>query len=311
MRTCSNCGHWIRDDDRFCASCGAPADALRPLAKGEERAAAAAPTAGLAAYLRAVRRFWRVVVVGIVIGAYVALASLYSVQLFPPSLTSKSSVTYTSSSRLLVTSGDSSHLRYQFSIYGEIPVRDDDGELTGETERTLVNTSAPDLSTLVRAANLFPILIESDQVAEFREREYGPLEGVVNAQGIYSFATGNRFELSEIPVIQLISIASTPEAAVELADKTAKAFVDWMRTEQAADEIPQQDRIVVKQLEEPKGAAASSDVSRTMPVLVFLVIVSAFVVVAILLDRFVPPRPSPVRADVEPIERPVEVKKTA
>jgi hypothetical protein len=313
VRTCTNCGHSIRDDDRFCASCGAPADAPWPLgSKDDGGARRPLPGQGnLAAYIRPLRRFWWLVGAGVAVAAYVALSSAYSVQLFPPKLTSKATVTYTSSSRLLVTSQQQSHLRYQFSIYGEVPLRNEEGELTGETETTLVNTSAPDLNTLVRAANLFPLLIESDQVAEHREREFGPLDGVVNAQGIYSFATGTRFELSEIPVIQLVSIASTPEAAVELADKTAKAFVGWMREEQAADEIPPQDRIVVQQLAEPKGATASSDTSRTMPMLIFLVLVSAFVVLAILLDRLILSRPRPAPADVEPIERPVEVKKTA
>jgi capsular polysaccharide biosynthesis protein len=323
VRTCSNCGHSIRDDDRFCASCGAPADALRPLAKGGEPDSGAATTAGIGAYLRAVRRFWWVVGAGIVIGAYVALSSLYTVQLLPPKLTSNEVISYSSFSRLLVTSQESSHLRYQFSIYGEFPIRNEEGDPTGESESAVINSQPPDLNTLVRAANLYPLLIESDQVAEFRDREFGELEGSVQAQGIYSFATGNRFELSEIPVIQLSSVASSPEAAIELADKTAKAFIGWMREEQAADDIPPQDRIVVQQMNEPTAAVPSPGASRTMPMLLFVVIVGAFLVLAVLLDRLVAPRRRGRRGlgepdvapehepDIEPIERPVKVKKTA
>jgi hypothetical protein len=315
----------MRDPDRFCASCGAPVGAPTALAAGGDERSQRTPSAGIAGYLRAVRRFWWVVLAGVAIGAYLALSSLYTVQLYPPKLTSNTEISYTAFTRLLVTSQDNSHLRYQFSIYGEFPVRDpESGEPTGESEQAVINSQPPDLNTLVRAANLYPLLLESDQVAEFREEEYGRLEGSVSAQGIYSFATANRFELSEIPVIQLSAVATTPEGAVELADKTAKAFIGWMRREQAADDIPPQDRIVVQQMNEPTAAVPSPAASRTMPFLLFMVIVGGFLVLAILLDRLVPPgrwrrRPGPQRPDleerpdldVEPLERPVKVKKTA
>ena len=56
---------------------------------------------------------------------------------------------------------------------------------------------------------------------------------------------------------------------------------------------------------------ASAGPSTTLPVLVFLVVLAAFCILAILLDRLVPPRQSrPAEMDVEALE-PVQVKKTA
>lgn len=314
MRTCPNCGHSIRDDDRFCASCGAPAqgDGRRQpvLNASEERPRRlTGGSASLSPYVRALRRFWWVLVVGAGVALIVAVSSLYRIELAPPGLVEKTQITYTSSSRLLVTSQENSHLRYQTSIFADPPRRQDQAE--EDADPIVVNVVPPDVNTLVRAANLYPILIESDQVAEFRNQEYGPLEGSVTATGIYSVTAGNRVELSEIPVIQLVATASTAEGAVEIADKTAKAFIGWMRREQNADNLPPQDRILVQQLDTPAGAIPSEGASRTMPLLIFCVVFGAFCVLAVLLDRLVAPRPRPLRADVEALERPVEVKKSA
>jgi capsular polysaccharide biosynthesis protein len=172
-------------------------------------------------------------------------------------------------------------------------------------------SSPPDLNTIVRNANTFPYIIESDKVADYREREFGELTGSVTTLGATSVVTANRVELSEIPVIRLIAVAGTPEEAVELADKTGKAFIGWLEDFQVEKEIPRSDRITAEQLTVPRGAIASAGPSTTLPILVFLVVLAAFCVLAVLLDRLVPPRqPRPARADVESLE-PVKAKKTA
>ncbi len=69
--------------------------------------------------------------------------------------------------------------------------------------------------------------------------------------------------------------------------------------------------MVVEQLTIPKGAIASQGPSTTLPLLVFVVVFAAFCVLAILLDRLVPMWPRPASSDIEPLEQPVKVKKTA
>jgi len=178
-------------------------------------------------------------------------------------------------------------------------------------EDTVPFSSPPDLNTIVRNANTFPYIIESDKVADYRAREFGELNGSVTALGATSVVTANRVELSEIPVIRLIAVAGTPEEAVELADKTGKAFISWLNDFQVDKKIPPTDRITAEQLTVPRGAIASAGPSTTLPLLVFIVLFAAFCVLAVLLDRLVPPRqPRPARSDVEPLE-PVKVKKTA
>jgi hypothetical protein len=164
----------------------------------------------------------------------------------------------------------------------------------------------------VRNANLYPYIIESDQVADYRRREFGELPGTVTALGATSVVTANRVELSEIPIIRLVAVAGTAEEAVNMADKTGKAFIGWLEEFQVENEIPRSDRIVIEQLNVPQGAFASAGPSTTLPVLVFVVVFAAFCVLAVFLDRLLPPRqPRSAReSDLEPLE-PVEVKKTA
>jgi hypothetical protein len=326
VKTCPNCGQSTRDDDRFCPSCGQPTDPRRqsqPLVVDDRPRRPAASTAAssaatnVASYAGALRRFWWVLVIGLLFAMFAALSARFSVSFFPPGLAEKEEVSYTSEARLLVNSANNPHFRSGVTTFSPAPVAEDSEDTDptadeGEGEPTLVPfTQPPDLNTIIRNANTYPFLIESDGVADFRRERFGELPGSVSAIGATSVVTANRVELSEIPVIRLVAVAESPEDAIGLADKTGKAFIGWLKQRQDRNNIRSEDRMVVEQLSTPKGAVASAGPSTTLPILVFVVIFAAFCVLAILLDRLVPPRPRPQRSDVEPIEQPVKVKKTA
>lgn len=275
-------------------------------------------------YMHALRRFWWVVAIGAVFALLAALSARFTISLFPPGLEEKDAVRYTSESRLLITSSDNPHFRSKETVQVPQPTgagaetATDEGATAGGEEpaaegepNTIPFSSPPDLNTIVRNANTYPYIIESDQVADYRRREFGELPGTVSALGATSVVTANRVELSEIPVIRLIAVADTPEDAVALADKTGKAFSGWLEDFQVDKKIPRTDRITAEQLTVPRGAISSAGPSTSLPVLVFIVVFAAFCVLAVLLDRFLPPRqPRSARTDVEALE-PVEVKKTA
>lgn len=314
LRTCNNCGQNLRDDDRFCSSCGQQS---RPAILADERVRKA--SSNVAVYAGAFRRFWWLLVLGVFVAAIAAISSRYSIQAFPPGLEEKTEVTYSATSRLLVSSSQNPHSRSQVS-YLERPEEgagtDPNEEGTegiggggGQQQEPVVVSQPPDINTLVRNANLYPLLIESDVVAEFRHEEFGTLPGSVTAQGIYAFSTQNRFELSEIPVIQLVASSSSPRGAVELADKTAQAFIGWLAEDQEESGIPERDRIEVKQINAPTSATASAGPSTSLPLLVFVVVLGAFCVLAVLLDKILAPRAPRARSDGE--VEPVKVKKTA
>ena len=329
MKTCPNCGQATRDDDRFCASCGQPTDPRRqapaPADDRARRSFASTASVNVAGYAQALRRFWWVLVIGVVVALLAALSARFTINFFPPGLEEKEEISWTAESRLLITSADNPHFRSKETILvprgpgGGTGTSEDEGSGTqgqgedpaAEDDNLVPFSSAPDLNTIVRNANTYPYVIESDEVADYRRREFGELPGSVTALGVTSVVTANRIELSEIPIIRLIAVADTPEDAVGLADKTGKAFIGWLGDFQDSNDIPQDDRIVVEQLNTPRGAFASAGPSTTLPVFVFLAVFAAFCVLAVLLDRLVPTRqPRPAQSDVEALP-PVEVKKTA
>jgi hypothetical protein len=272
----------------------------------------------VASYAGALKRFWWVLVIGLLFAMFAALSARFTVSFFPPSLDEKEEISYTAEARLLVSSASNPHVRSAETTFvpqGPVDEDSEDTDATGDeadSGQTLVPfSSPPDLNTIIRNANTYPFLIESDGVADFRRERFGDLPGSVSAIGATSVVTANRVELSEIPVIRLVAVAGSPEDAINLADKTGKAFIGWLKQEQDDDKIRAQDRMVVEQLTIPRGAVASAGPSTTLPILVFVVVFAAFCVLAILLDRLVPSRPRPQRSDVAPIEQPVKVKKTA
>ena len=323
VKTCPNCGQSTRDDDRFCPSCGQPTDPRRQSSlvteeRAPRRQAAVSAASNVAGYAGALKRFWWVLVIGLLFALFASLSARFTVSFFPPSLEEKEEVSYSAEARLLVNSASNPHFRSQETTFQPVGPVDEDADGTdpnaeeGDTQPTLVPFSQPpDLNTIIRNANTYPFIIESDRVADFRRERFGELPGSVSAIGATSVVTANRVELSEIPVIRLVTVAGSPEDAIDLADKTGKAFIGWLEQEQVDDKIRPEDRMVVEQLTIPKGAIASAGPSTTLPILVFVVVFAAFCVLAILLDRLVPARPKPARSDVEPLEQPVKVKKTA
>jgi hypothetical protein len=286
----------------------------RPRRPAPSSAASSAAT-NVASYAGALKRFWWVLVIGLLFAMFAALSARFTVSFFPPSLEEKEEISYTAEARLLVSSASNPHVRSaETTFVPQGPVDEDDTDAGTEEggQQTLVPfSSPPDLNTIIRNANTYPFLIESDGVADFRRQRFGELPGSVSAIGATSVVTANRVELSEIPVLRLVAVAGSPEDAIGLADKTGKAFIGWLQQEQIDDNVRREDRMVVEQLTIPKGAIASAGPSTTLPILVFVVVFAAFCVLAILLDRLVPNRPRPQRSDVEPLEQPVKVKKTA
>ena len=93
--------------------------------------------------------------------------------------------------RLFVTSGEAPYLRTSVPRYTDVPIGTGG---TQTTERPLTQVhDAPDTRTLVAAANVYPLLIESDDVARLRTELFGELPGEVTAQAIFS--GGNRDSL--------------------------------------------------------------------------------------------------------------------
>ena len=232
-------------------------------------------------YGPALRRFWPVVLVGVLLSALAAIAAIYKL----PSLEPRATQSYTATARMLVTGADAPYIRTSLTEVSSELVRDAAGGTQGTQ---VVQTSPPDVTAYVRAANLYPVLVESDQVRQYRESLFGPAEGEVTANAIYQVATPSRFRLSDVPVIQVFGTAETEQQAIDLTTQTTDAFIAWIREQQKDAGVPSKQRILIQRLQVPSEANASAGPSTALALLVFLAGAFATCLLAILLDRLWP-----------------------
>jgi hypothetical protein len=238
-------------------------------------------------YGPALRRFWWVLAIGAFFAAAIAFLMVYTVQ--DGKLVKREQPVYTAVARLFVTSGEAPYLRTTVPRYTDVPIG------TGGTQTTSRPLSqvldAPDTRTLVAATNVYPLLIESDDVARLRSDIYGDLPGQVTAQAIFSGATATRYQPSEIPVIELFATAGKPGDAIALASATSKTFRQWMSREQNKAGIDVKQRILIQELEAPTEAVPTGGGGIGLPVLAMLAVLTAFGAGAIMLDRLYPKPP--------------------
>jgi hypothetical protein len=254
-------------------------------------------------YVRSLLRFWWVLVIGLAVAQVAAIMAVYNVDFssIPPSLHQRQKPSYSAQGRLLVTDADEPHLRTSITSEQAVPPT-----ATG-ARASIPVTSAPDTATLVQAANLYPVLIESDQVAELRRKLYGPTPGVLRAQALYAVSSPSKFTPSRVPVIQLIAVADSPKRAIELVQRTSTAFVRWMTLTQGQRGIRPKQRITVMPIQTPKAAASFGGSSSTLPVLVFGVVLMAVVALALFFDRLFPRPRASLATSEEPAREPARI----
>jgi hypothetical protein len=233
-------------------------------------------------YVRALRRFWWLLLLGTSIAVVAAIASVYRLDFssIPPDVQKRAQVTYTASARLLVTSSDAPYFRR--TVYARVTNAD------GSPGEPVIATGPPDIGTLISNANLYPLLIESDEVRQLRQEMHGPIPGSITAHAIYAVASPSRFELSQVPVIEVFAISGSYSTAVDLAQSTVDAFKVYVERSQDQADLQPEERILIQQLQRPAGAVASQESSRTLPLMLFVAILAAFVALAVALNRIFP-----------------------
>jgi hypothetical protein len=84
-----------------------------------------------------------------------------------------------------------------------------------------------------------------------------------------------------------------------LALRGSKALNTFIARQQRANNVPPEDRVVVQTIVQPRGARLFQPRSKTMPIVVFLVVMFAIVGLAFVLES-ITPRPTEVGAPREP-----------
>ena len=218
--------------------------------------------------LKALVRFWWIVAIGVAVAAVVAFG-LARRQPAP---------VYTASENGLVTSPSVPYLRtVQTGTTGaraKVPA-------TGSTVAT-------DTQALVNAANLYPLLIQSNKIARLRESLYGPAHGTLTVSALASSTnTYGVYHPSPLPVITVKATAGRPAAAEKLAVDTVRAFDLWILRQQKASGIPPTQRITIERLGVTVKSSGGS--SAGLPLFAGLLVLLGFCGLAVAVDRLRPP----------------------
>ena len=215
--------------------------------------------------VHALVRFWWIVAAGLVAAVVVAVG-LASRQPSP---------LYTASENVLVTSPSAPYLQ-------TVPA-------ATKTKQPGGSTIATDTQALVNAANLYPLLIQSEAVAKLRESLYGPARGTLTVAALASSTnTYGVYHPSPLPVITVKASSHGPAAAQKLAVDTVRAFDVWILGQQKASGIPAKQRISVKRLGVRIHSTGGS--SAGLPLFAGFIVLLGFCGLAVVADRLRPRR---------------------
>ena len=231
-------------------------------------------------YLSAIKRFWWLIVLGaaVSVGAYVAV--LNHVNGIPPKLSTRFHPTYKASTQLLLTSSNHPFIRTATITTDTVTVDD--------KVKTQTGAHAPDITTLINAANLYPRLINSDQVAKIRKAKFGDLPGKVSSEPVSGPQFQSNFHASVLPLVQIDAVANTPAQAIALDQHTADAFRMWLVGAQDKAKIPISQRILISQLAMPFSATTIGKPRTSLAIFAALLTMAGFFLAAVALDGAFP-----------------------
>ncbi|HEY7693160.1 MAG TPA: hypothetical protein VH816_12540 [Gaiellaceae bacterium] len=248
-------------------------------------------------HIRALARFWWLLAIGLGIALIAAVEMMATISVgLPPKVRYRSHATFTATQQELVTTLDNPYLRTQERTVVPRPPKTQAVRGAGASSSTVqtvpqapsVQVGAPNVSVLVRAANYYPYLIQSDPVIAIRDKMFGPLQGEVTAQALNSFQTATRYRPSTFPIIKVSGSARSPRLAVGLTKATVVAFRQWLTTSQARAQVPERERVLLQDLKLPDGAVASGGPNRGLGFLVAFAVLAAFGGLALILDNLFP-----------------------
>lgn len=226
-------------------------------------------------------RLWWVASLGLAVAAIAGAAVIYEIHLgVPPTLEDRTPPSYAATTRLLLNTAENPIVRTGVPEATE----ETSGEPSGET-------SPPGVEILVDAANLLPLVIESDEVGDLRRRRVGRPRGTVTAQALYARPEDRPgLRPTAVPIIEVKAVSPTSAEAVRLVRGTVYGFEQWLIREQEEADVAPAQRIVVQPLYAAAQVTVESETSYGLALLVAGAVLAGSGLLITALHRAVPPR---------------------
>lgn len=248
-------------------------------------------------YARVLWRFRLIVAMGLVLGLAAAALSLLRVS--TDGFSYRQPELWSSTTRLGVTQNGFPWGR----LFAQSPLPQDQAPTTGEREATR-GIPIADPNRFNTLAVLYAELATSDPVLNLMRRD-GPIRGKIVAVPLRDPESGTM-----LPLIDLTTISTWPQGAVDLAERSAKALDTYVQEQQQANDVPSSDRALVQVVERPKTAEIFQPRPKTLAVVVFFVVMLATVGLVFLLESL-RPRERQLHGRAEPELQSTERRRTA
>jgi hypothetical protein len=227
-------------------------------------------------YVRVLWRFKLLVVAGLVLA--LALALLSTVRVGGDGVTYREPELWSSNLRLLVTQSGFPEGR----LYAQESVRPGEEATTDGEASAEPGIPVADPARFNALAILYAELAASDPVRQVMRRD-GPVRGKIVATALRDEQSGTL-----LPLVDLAAISTSPREAALLAQRGANALNTFLQEQQRANDVPAADRVIVQTIVQPRGALLFQPRSKTMSIVVFLVVMLAIVGLAFLLENLRP-----------------------
>lgn len=223
---------------------------------------------------RTLKTLWirrRLVALGALVAALAAMLSVYTVGLFPPSLTSRTNVFATASSQLLVDAPDSAFadlandltpLETRASVFARF--------LASPVALTLIAREAHVPLSSIEAEGPYDInlpVIQQEPTAGQRSSQ------IIGEGALYRL----RFENNPVlPIVSVFAQAPTEAEAIDLANAAPRALRTYIDRIQTGQDTPDDRKVVIRKLGNATGGVVNEGANVQIALLVFIIVFGAW-----------------------------------
>jgi hypothetical protein len=235
--------------------------------------------------MRVMWRFKRMVLAGLVIAVCLAFLSYFRVSLAggQPHISYRGKETWESFARVFVTRPG---FEWGSSIIGPNATH-------SNNDASRIGAQVSEEGRLASLASLYSSFAKSDPVRKIMLRS-GPIDGIIDAAPLPA-TPDNPYAL--LPLVSILGEAHSAAASKSLTGRAADALVTFIRQQQADNRVPADQRIVLTILNRAGDTKRLAGRPKSLPAIVFLMVMLATVGIAFLRENLHPAAPRLASAD--------------